>query len=50
MTASIYLGLWDSLGSLSDPDLTLVPGICLENHLFHLDFPVLLSISFCSRI
>jgi hypothetical protein len=27
-------------------DLTLICGICLENHLFHLDFPVLLNIVF----
>ena len=43
-------GLWDCLDHLSDPDLNLVPGICLENCPFHPDFPILLSISFCSRI
>jgi len=31
MTASI--SLWECLDGLSDPDLTLVPGICLET--FH---------------
>ena len=47
MTASITLGLWDCLDGLSDPDLTLVPCICLENCLFHPDFPVLLNVGFC---
>jgi hypothetical protein len=28
------------LDGLSDPVLTLVPGICLEKHPFHLDFPM----------
>jgi hypothetical protein len=48
MTASISLG--DPLDGLSDPDLTLVSGICLENCPFHPYFPVVLSIGFCSRI
>jgi hypothetical protein len=38
------------LFSLSAFDLTLVCGICLENHPFHLDFSVLLTIDFYSRI
>jgi hypothetical protein len=38
----------DCLVRLSDPDLSLVPGICLESVPFHPDFPVLLSIGFCS--
>jgi hypothetical protein len=46
MTASISLGLWDYLDHLSDPDLTWVPGICLEICPFHLSFPPLLSIGF----
>ena len=50
MTASISLGMMDCLDGLSDPDLTLVPGICLENCPFHPGFPVLLSIAFCSRV
>jgi hypothetical protein len=33
-----------------DPDLTLVPGICLEICPFCPGFPVLLSIAFCGRI
>ena len=49
MTASISLGVM-RMFSLSDPDLTLVPGSCLENCPFHLDFPAFLSIGFCSRI
>jgi hypothetical protein len=39
----------DGLDGLSDPDYTLVTGICLVNHPFHQEFPVLLSIGFCSR-
>jgi len=35
--------MWERLDGLSDPGLTLVPGICLENHPFHPDFPVLLK-------
>ena len=50
MTVSISLGDKGLLDCLSDPDLTLLPGICLENCPFHLGFPVLLSIGFCSRI
>ena len=51
MTASISLGVMGMLlDGLSDPDLTLVFGICIENCPFHPDFPVLLSIGFCSRI
>ena len=38
------------LYSLSALDWTLVCGICLENHPFHLDFPDFLSIGFYSRI
>jgi hypothetical protein len=41
MTASILFGFWDNLDVLSDPDLTLAPGICLENYSLHLDFQVL---------
>ena len=45
---SLYdMGLLHSLPAL---DLTLVCGICLENHPFHLHFSVLLSIGFCSTI
>jgi hypothetical protein len=47
MTASISLGdvaLFRSL--ISDPDLTLVPGICLEICPFHPGSPVLLNIAF----
>ena len=40
----------NGLDGLSDPDLTLVPGICLENCPFHSGFPIVLSIGFCSRI
>jgi hypothetical protein len=36
----------DCIDGLSDPELTLVPGICLENCPFHQGFPVLLSIGF----
>jgi hypothetical protein len=35
---------------LCDSDLTFVFGICLENCPFHPNFPILLSIGFCSRI
>ena len=49
MIASISLGLWDYLDGYSDPDLTLVFGICVENCPFHPDFPVLLSLDFCSE-
>jgi hypothetical protein len=45
-----FKGIWDCLDSLSTLHLPLVPGICLENHPFHLDLPVLLIISFCIRI
>jgi hypothetical protein len=38
------------LDDSSDPDLTLVPGICIENHPFHLCFLLLLNIVFYSRI
>jgi hypothetical protein len=40
----------DYLDGLSDPDLMLVPGICLENCPFHPDFLVLFSIGFCIRV
>jgi len=40
MTANIFLELWDSVDGLSDPDLILVFGICLDNCPFHPDFPV----------
>jgi hypothetical protein len=50
MSSSISLELWDCIEILSALDLTLVHVICLETHTFHLDFPVLLSIAFCSRI
>jgi hypothetical protein len=50
MTESISLGVMGLLNTLYDPDLSLVPGICLENCSFHPDFPVLLSIDICSRI
>jgi hypothetical protein len=43
MTDSISTGVMGPLNDLSDPDLTLVSGNHLENHL---DFPVLLSIGF----
>jgi hypothetical protein len=46
MTASISLGLWECLDGLSDPDLTLVPGICLENCPPHPDFPVFFFLKF----
>ena len=36
--------LWDCLDGLSAPDLSLIPGICLENCPFNPDFPVLMSI------
>ena len=42
-----YMGLFRSFTCF---DLILVPGICLENNPFHIDFPVLLIIGFCSRI
>ena len=45
MTVYISLGLI-GLVSLPDLDLTLVNGICLENHPFHLDFPILWSTGF----
>ena len=45
MTASIFLGVI-GLFNFSDPDLNLVPHICLENCPFHSEFPVLLSIGF----
>jgi hypothetical protein len=38
------------LDGLSDADLTLLFGICLENCLFHPDFPALLNIGFYSII
>ena len=44
MTESISLGVMGLLNTLYDPDLSLVPGICLENCSFHPDFPVLLSL------
>ena len=47
MTAYIFFrGLWDCLDHYSDPDLTLVPGICLEICPFLPGFPVLLSMAF----
>jgi hypothetical protein len=45
MIASICLGV-RGLFSLSALDLTLIYGICLEIHPFHLDFPVLWSTGF----
>jgi hypothetical protein len=50
MTLLISRVIWACLGSLTALDLTLVYGICLENHLFHLDFTVLLSIDFYTGI
>ena len=50
MTVSIFYRLWECLDGLSDPDLTLVCVVCLENFLLHPDFPVFFSIGFCSRI
>jgi hypothetical protein len=49
MTVPIFLGVL-GLFSLPNLDLTLVCGMCVENHPFHLDFPVLLSIGFCSKL
>jgi hypothetical protein len=46
MTTSIPPVLQDCFDPLPNLDLTLVSGICLENHPFHLDFPVLSSIGF----
>jgi hypothetical protein len=43
-------GIRDCLDSISDPGLTLIPGICLENCPFYPDFTVVLSIGFCGRI
>jgi hypothetical protein len=43
MTAAISLGVWVCLDGLSDSDLTLAPGICLENWPFLPEFPVLLN-------
>jgi hypothetical protein len=48
VTAAISLGVEYTLDALSGPDLTLVPGIYLENCLFHPDFTVVLSIEVCS--
>jgi hypothetical protein len=42
-----YMGLFDHL---SDAVLTLVPVIVLESFPYNPDFPVLLSIGFCSKI
>jgi hypothetical protein len=50
MIASISLGVMGLFNGLPALDLTLVPGIFLENHPFLSDFLVLLSIGFCSRI
>ena len=50
MTASIFLRVWDCLGSISDPDLTLVTGFSVENCPLHSQFPFLLCIGFCSRM
>jgi hypothetical protein len=50
MTVSISLGDKGLLDCLSDPDITLLPGICLENCPFHPVCPVLLTTGFCSRI
>jgi hypothetical protein len=44
ITASISLGVIGCLDGLSDPELTLVIRICLENCPFHPDFSVVLSI------
>jgi hypothetical protein len=49
MTASISLGVM-GLFKWFDPDLTQVFSICLENYPFHPDFPVVLSVGFCSTI
>jgi hypothetical protein len=40
MTASISLGVIRCLDGLSDPILTLAPGMYLENCPFHPDFPI----------
>ena len=50
MNASISLDVMGLIDCLSDPDLILVPCLCLENHSLDIDSPVLLSIHFCSRI
>jgi hypothetical protein len=49
-TPMISLDVWGLFRWFTDPDLTLVPGICLENYPFHPDFLVMLSIGFCSRL
>jgi hypothetical protein len=46
MTASIFLGVIGQLNSLPYLCLTLVIGICLENHPFQLDFLMLWNIDF----
>jgi hypothetical protein len=50
MSTSISVGVMGSFHGFSNPDLTLVPGVCLENSPFHADSPVLLSIGFCTSI
>jgi hypothetical protein len=50
MIASISLVVMGLLYSSPDLDLTLVRGLCLENHAFGLDFLVLSGIGFCSKI
>jgi hypothetical protein len=42
--------VWACVVSLLALDLPLLCGICLENHPFHLDFPVLLSIGFIVKL
>ena len=51
----IFYRLWDYLDGLSDPDLTLVFGMCLENCPFYPYFPVgsddfLNFLSFCCYV
>jgi hypothetical protein len=48
MTVSISLE--DMALFRSDPDLFLVPGICLENRPFYPGFPILFSVGFFRRI
>jgi hypothetical protein len=50
MISSISCVIWACLDSLPALDIILVYGICLESHPFHLDFSVLVSIGFYSRI
>jgi hypothetical protein len=50
MSTSLSLGDIGLFRLKSDPDLTLLPGICLRNCPLHPGFPVLLSIAFYSRM